>query len=189
MNPTSYQTAPPAARSLALPAQWTAQAKALLAVTLPRLSPAASLHDGTSNQLSLNLIGTFANDHEWCVAKVTLYSKLRRITAAATDTNSIHRDLHRHLGGEELRHARFEVASFASVNAASSIEHEQPGCRQFGHHVCEVIRDGLMVPDRYAERLSFLGVRERILVRSSPASEGSRSDLDPAGLEPQHHLR
>src|ERR1700730_710184 len=56
-------------------------------------------------------------------------------------------------------------------------------------HVGEVVADGLVLPNRLAEALPFLGVAQRILQRCPADAERPAGDLDATDLQSAHHLR
>src|SRR4029077_19949538 len=65
---------------------------------------------------------------------------------------------------------------------------ELAGRGELGRHVGQVVADGLVLPDRLAERLPLLRVARRVLQRGLGHAERPGRDLDPAYLQAAHHL-
>ena len=74
------------------------------------------------------------------------------------------------------------------VDAVGGVVVELLAGGDLGRHVGEQVADRLVLPDRHAERLPFLGVAQRVVERRPGDADRPAGDLDPAGLEPGHHL-
>ena len=80
-------------------------------------------------------------------------------------------------------------ARSARVEARRGVEQQQPGRVQLGRHVGQQVADRLVLPDRLAERLALLRVRERVVERGLGDAHRAGGHLDPADLQARHHLR
>src|ERR1700758_3927514 len=76
--------------------------------------PAAG-HQLRGDHVSLDFIGALPDDHQRGVAEVPLDVVFGGIPVAAMDSDGVQRDLHRHLGGEQLGHPGLHVAALAAV--------------------------------------------------------------------------
>src|ERR1700761_3844565 len=70
------------------------------------------------DHVALDLVGALADDHERRVPEVTLDIKFGRVAVTAENANSVQRDLHGGLGGEQFGHARLQVGPLPGVVAA-----------------------------------------------------------------------
>src|SRR6202012_3112977 len=112
----------------------------------------------SGNDIALNLVGALADDHQWGVAEVALDVVFGGVSVAAVDAHGVERDLHRHLGGEQLGHPGLHIATLAAVVALGGVTGELTCGGQFGRHVGQVVADRLVLPDRLAETLALLRV-------------------------------
>src|SRR5665647_2714365 len=113
---------------------------------------------------------------------------LRGVAVASVDAHRVQCDLHGGLGGEQLRHTGFHVCALARIELARGIEGQLPGGGELGDHLGQVVADRLVLPDRHPEALPLLGVPQGVLERGAPHSQGATRHLQPADLEPAHHL-
>src|SRR3954468_14349149 len=149
---------------------------------------AATLDQLTGDDVALDLVGAFTDDHQRGVTEVALHVVLGGVAVAAVDPDRVQRDLHRCFGGEELGHSGLHVAPVAGVGALRGVQDQLPGGGQLRGHVGQVVADRLVLPDRLAEALPLLGVAQGVVERGLADPEGARGDLDAAGLEAAHHL-
>src|ERR1700756_5734832 len=112
---------------------------------------AASRDQLPGNDIALYLVGSFADDHEWGVAKVALDIVFGGIAVAAVDSDRVERDFHGHLRREQLRHPGLHVAPFAAIVLLCGIAGELACRSQFGGHVSQVVPHRLVLPNRLPE--------------------------------------
>src|SRR6185312_3580103 len=160
----------------------------------PLISPILASEPAAGHQLcgddvALDFVGAFADDHQRGVAKVALDVVFGGIAVAAVDANRVERDLHRHLGGEQLGHPGLHVAALAAVVAFGGVAGQLAGRGQLGRHVGQVVADRLVFPDRLAEALPLLGVGQRIVEGRGGHPQCPGCDLNTARLKAFHHLR
>ena len=128
----------------------------------------------------LDLRGAFEDRVDLRVAVPLLDGVILHVARAAEDLDRLFGDLHRGLARVQLRHralARFEV--LAGRRHPARAPHEETGRVDVHLHVGELERDRLVHDDRPAERLTLLGVVERVLVRGARDAERLRADQRP----------
>src|SRR6266851_3309370 len=64
-----------------------------------------------SDDVALDLVGAFTDDHQRRIAEVALHVELCRVPVAPVDPHRVQGDLHGGLGCEQLGHARFHVGT------------------------------------------------------------------------------
>ena len=89
----------------------TMRRRYLWAPTIQGASESAARHQLGRDHVALNLIRALADDHQRGVAEIPLDVELGGIPVAAVDAHGVERDLHCHLGGEQLGHPGFHVAA------------------------------------------------------------------------------
>ena len=95
---------------------------------------------------------------------------------------------HRGLGGEELRHAGFHVATPAGVVGARGGFGEKTGRLEPGRHLRELDLNRLMLADGLAECLADLRVRDALLEAGTGNAAPARRDVDSAESETSEDL-
>src|SRR5271167_2273722 len=126
----------------------TMRRRYLWAPAIRRASEPATGYQLRSDHVALDLVGAFADDHQRGVAEVPLDVVFGGIPVAAVDAHGVERDLHRHLGGEQLGHPRLHVAALAAVVTLGGITGQLAGRGQLGRHVGKMVADRLVLPDR-----------------------------------------
>src|SRR5579883_1137975 len=76
---------------------------------------------------ALDLVRPLADHHERSITVVALDRKVGRVAHAAVDAHGFGGELEGRLTGEELGHARFDVAAEPGHPALSRVLREQPG--------------------------------------------------------------
>src|SRR3954465_15535150 len=140
------------------------------------------------DHVALDLVGSLTEDHQRRIAEVALDVELLGVAIAAVYPHGVQGDLHGGLRREELGHAGLQVRPDTAIEPLRGVRGQQPGRLHPGRHVGDEIADRLVLPDRLAERLALLGVTGRIRERGLGHPHRPRGHLDPADLQPPHHL-
>ena len=131
----------------------------------------------------LDLVRALADHHERRVAVVALDRKIGGVADAAVDAHGLGGQLERGLAGEQLGHARLDVAAQTGRLALGRVAREQAGRLQLRRHVGELELDRLVLGDGLAERDPLLGVLERGVEGGTCHPDGPRRDVDASDLE------
>src|SRR5690606_40410789 len=91
-------------------------------------------HELADDDVALDLVGAFADDHQRGVAEVAFHVEFGGVAVAAVDAHGVERDLHGDLGGEQFGHAGLHVAALAAVVAFGGVAGELAGGGEFGGH-------------------------------------------------------
>src|SRR5665647_2464576 len=71
----------------------------------------SALDELSGDDVSLDLVGAFADDHQRRVAEVALDVELRGVAVSTVDAHRVQGNLHGGLGGEQLRHTGLHVCA------------------------------------------------------------------------------
>src|SRR5579883_2502037 len=178
-----YTTGRRACRIAGVPAginPWQASVRASYGART--LDPVA-LQQPAGDHEPLDLVGALADDHERRVAVVALDAELLHVAVAAEDAHGLEGDLLADLGGEELRHARLEVAALAAVLHRGRLADEEPRRLDLGGHVGELELDRLVLADGLAERPALLRVADGVLEGRLRHTDRAGGDVDAPDLE------
>src|SRR5439155_998814 len=120
------------------------------------------------------------------VAVIPLDGELLRVAVATEDLDRLSGLAARHLGREELGLGpRLRMRHVLLLEPGSAVD-EEPGRVDLHRHVRELVLDCLELADRPPERVPFLRVLARDVVRRLRDPDRLRGDTDPAAVERRH---
>src|SRR2546428_13825906 len=132
---------------------------------------------GSRNDKPLDLAGAFEQRVDLGVAVPLLDREVPDIAVTAADLDRLLGDLDRNLAGLQLRH---RALGLLELSAAAALPQRPPDQRprrlDLGRHVREHERARLVLDQRPAELLAFLGVLQRELECRSGDAERLRSN-------------
>src|SRR6202008_1172153 len=84
-------------------------------------SDAAAGYQLAGDDVALDFVGAFADDHQRGVAKIAFDVVFGGVAVAAVDPYRVERDLHRDLGSEQLGHPGLHVTALAAFVTLSGV--------------------------------------------------------------------
>src|SRR5215467_10793601 len=126
----------------------------------------------------LDLIWALAHGEELGVAEVALHGQLLDVAHATVDLNGLAGAELGSLGGEELGHARLQVAAPARRLEPGRLVGQELGSLDARGHLGELGLDELVLRDGLTKGLALLGVTDRVLEGRPGQTYAARRHID-----------
>ena len=136
----------------------------------------------------MNLAGSLCDKHERGVTVVAFDVELFGVAVATVNAHGFECDLLAHLGGEELRHASFQVAALTAVFLTRRVLEQEPGRLDSGCHIRQLDLDGLMLCDGFAEGLTLLRIANGIIKGGLRYPDGTCGHINAPDFQAAHGM-
>src|SRR2546428_363105 len=148
----------------------------------PRLAAGYGIRQAKlpGNQHPLDLGRSLADLQDLRVPEMAGHRELLDVAVAPVDLDRLPGTLHRHLGGEQLRHRRHRLVAPPLLAKPRRLVDLVPGCGDLRGHISQLELHRLVGADLPAERRALAGVPQALVETSLGEAHREGADRDPA---------